>query len=548
MRTIFKIALVTLIVIVFGCSSGEKRDNFIIAIASEVQTYNPAFTMTMTEGNISELLYLGLVGYNWDETKGVLEPFPLLAEKWVWNSDSTSVDVYINKKAVWSDGKEITADDVLFTYDIYSDPDVQSKFFGSFENFELEKDNSIDLQKTFKIIDPKTIRINLKKGSVPSTFNFDLPLLPKHIFGNGARKELVNSGHNLSPVGSGPYKLSEWKKNQFIKLTLDKNSFLANEASIKELVFKVIPDYNSRIIQLQKEEIDFAEELKSSDVKTLTGSSLLKVVTVKGRDYDYLGLNNINPVSFAAKRIEPHPVFGDSLVRKAIAYAVDREMIVEDFLGGFGKSAVTPVAPIFKSLVDTLIKPYPYSLKKSKELLSRAGWSDSDNDGILDRGGRKFSLKIAIQGNNKLRNEIVIIIKDNLKQIGADASIEVVEPAIFVESMFARKFDAFISGWSVPIPIDLAPYWNSDLINNPANTAGYRSNKADQLLSKMKTRIPENERRRLYKEFQGVIYNETPVVFLFWSDKIVAFNKRLANPDFSPLGTVHYCWNWRLAD
>ncbi len=548
MRAILKIALISLIVIVFGCTGTEKRDNFIVAIASDVQTFNPAFTMTMTEGNISELLYLGLVGYNWNENKGVLEPYPLLAEKWEWNSDSTSVEVFIDKRAKWSDGKDVTADDVLFTYDIYSDPDVQSKFYGSFENFELEKDNSIDLKKTFLIINDKTIKITFKKGGIASTFCFDLPLLPKHIFGNISRKELVNAPQNLTPVGSGPYKMSEWKKNQYIKLSIDRSSYLAGETSINEILFKVIPDYNSRIVQLKKGEIDFAEELKASDVKELSKSNHLNIVTVKGRDYDYLGLNNINPASFSNRKIEQHPLFGDSLVRKAIAYAVDREMIVDDYLGGYGKTAVTPVAPIFKTLVDSLIKPYPYSLKASIELLTRAGWKDNDNDGILDRGGKKFSFKLAIQGNNKLRNEIATIIKDNLKQIGAEVTIEVLEPAIFVESMFGRKFDAFISGWSVPIPIDLSPYWSSDLENNPANTAGYRSKKADLLLSKMKSKISDGERSGLYKEFQKVIYNETPVVFLFWSDKIVAFNKRLANPGFSPLGTVHYCWNWRLAE
>ena len=548
MKTIFKIAVLSLLLFVFGCSSNQKRENFIIGIASDVQTFNPAFTMTMTEGNVSELIYLGLVGYNWNEVKGILEPYPLLAESWSWGPDSSFVNIKINKNAKWSDGEDITSDDIIFSFDIYSDQEIQSKFFGTFENFELKKDQAIDLEKTFSVVSNKEIKINFRKGAAASTFNFDLPLLPKHIFEKAGRKGLINSSLNLNPVGSGPYILKEWKKNQFIKLQLNKNSYLADEKSIKEIVFKIIPDYNNRIVQLKKNEIDFVEELKYEEAKDLKNDNSLIISTIKGRDYDYVGLNNIDPARFEKGIIEGNVFFADSLVRKAITYAIDREMIVDDYLGGYGKTAAVPIAPIFKSIVDTSIKVYPYSPKIAKEILAKAGWTDSNNDGLLDKKGKTFSFSLAIQGSNKLRNEIATIIKDNLKQIGIEVKIESYEPSVFVEKMFGRKFDAFISGWSVPIPVDLKPYWNSDLKNNQANTTGYRNKRIDILLDKMKSRLSVLEQKTVYSEFQKIIYNENPAVFLFWSDKIVSYNKKLSNTDFSPLGTVHYCWKWRLAD
>jgi len=547
MKTIFKTISFLLILLLLSCGKNKERENVIIGIDSDVQTFNPAFTMTMTEGNISELMYLGLVGYNWNASIGMLEPYPLLAEKLEWGKDSAYVDIKIQNNAKWSDGTDITTADVLFSFDIYSDPDVQSKFFGTFENFELKKNQAIDLEKTFRIISNKEIRINFKKGSTPSTFSFDMPLLPGHIFNKIDRKDLINSDLNLKPIGSGPYVLNEWKKNQYIKLKLNKSSFLAETNSIDELVFKVIPDYNNRIIQLQNKEIDFLEELKFGEVKKLKEEKNINIVTVKGRDYDYLGLNNIDPVKFGKGIIEGNTYFADSLVRKAITYAIDREMIVDDYLGGFGKPALTPVAPIFKSIVDTTIQTYPYSPKIAREILSKAGWTDTNNDGFIDKNGKIFSFTLAIQGSNKLRNEIASIIKDNLKQIGIDVKIQAYEQSVFIENMFKRKFDAFISGWSVPIPVDLKPYWNSDLKNNFANTVGYRNKKVDVLLDRMKTRISVGVLKQLYSEFQKTIYKESPAVFLFWSDRIVAYNTKIGNADFSPLGTIHYCWKWRLA-
>ncbi len=548
MKTVLKITSIFLLLLLFGCSGSKKRDNFIIGISSDIESFNPAFTMTMTEGNVSELIYLGLVGYNWNEAKGDLEPFPLLAESWTWGKDSSYVDIKINKDAKWSDGTDLTAQDVLFTFDFYSDPAVQSKFYGTFENFILKKDQSIDLEKTFRIVSDKEIIINFAKGGKPSTFSFDLPLLPKHIFEKVNRKEAVNSDLNLKPVGSGPYVLDEWNKNQYIKLKLNKNSFLTGNGSIGELVFKVVPDYNNLIVQLKKGEIDFAEELKFEDVKSLKENSDLVITTIKGRDYDYMGLNNIDPDAYAKGEIKSNPLFGDSLVRKAVIHAIDREMIVNEYLGGYGKTAVVPIAPIFKSIADTLLKPYSYSLKTAKELLSRAGWNDTDSDGYVDKNGKNFSFTLAVPGGNKLRSEIATIIKDNLKQAGIQVSIEPVEPSVFVEKMFARKFNAFLSGWSVPIPIDLKPYWYSDLKNNPANTVGFRNKKTDQLLDEMKKRLPPAAEKKVYYDFQRIMYDDAPAVFLFWKDKIAAYNSRLRETGFSPLGTVHYCWKWRLAN
>lgn len=548
MKTIFKVSSLFMIMLFLGCSGQKERSNVIIGIESDVATFNPAFTMTMTEGNISELIYLGLVGYNWNSAKGILEPYPLLAEKWDWSEDSSFVYVKINSNAKWSDGRDITSEDVVFTFDVYSDPDVQSKFFGTFENYELKNNQAIDIEKTFQIVSGKELKIYFKKGRPAVTFNFDMPLLPKHIFGKISRKDLIISDLNLSPVGSGPYVLDEWKKNQYIKLKLNKNSFLAEPKSVEELVFKIIPDYNNRIIQLQNNEIDFLEELKYEEVKKLKEEKNISTVTVKGRDYDYLGLNNIDPAKYEKGIIEGNVFFADSSTRKAIIYAINRDMIVEEYLGGYGKTAVTPIAPIFKSIIDTSLTVYPYSPKTAKDILAKAGWADLNNDGFIERKGKTFSFTLAIQGNNKLRSEIAAIIKDNLKQVGIDVNIKVYEQSVFVENMFMRKFDAFLSGWSVPIPVDLKPYWHSDLKNNMANTVGYRNKQADVLLDKMKTRLSTENLKQLFYEFQKMIYRESPAVFLFWSDKIVSYNNKIGNADFSPLGTIHYCWKWRLAN
>ena len=140
------------------------------------------------------------------------------------------------------------------------------------------------------------------------------------------------------------------------------------------------------------------------------------------------------------------------------------------------------------------------------------------------------------------------MVKNNLKAIGIDVTIETVEPQVFWSSVFAKKYNAWIAGWMVPIPLNLKPYWYSDLKNNPANLTSYQNKTADRLLEKMETKIPKDELNKTYKEFLSILHEDAPVTFLFWKDNIVAYNKKINGVAVSPLGVVHKCWNWTISN
>ena len=547
---LFSIALVIIAALIFSCSGNkDSKKRIVIAIPADVTTFNPMYATTVNEGNISELIYLGLGEFKWDQEKGDLTLRPLLAQSWEWSPDSTSLTVQLRKDVVWSDGVQFNADDVIFTYDLYSDSRTQSKFFGMFKNFYLKKDLSIDIEKSFEKLSPFEFRINFTKNSVPTINDIGYPILPKHIFQKIPRENLANSEVNLKPVGTGPYMLSAWEKNQSIKLVDNEKSVLYSKEIIPELIFEIIPDYNARINKLKSEEIDFAEEIKPSDVEDLSKNDKLKIEFQKGRSYDYVGWNNIDPEAYnKSKKIVSNQLFGNANIRKALTYAIDRKTILEEFLLNYGELAVGPIAPIFRNSINESLKQYPFDPEKAKNILSQEGWKDSNFNGTIDKNGKEFSFTLTIPGGNPLRTYSATMIKDNLKSVGIDVTVQTVEPQVFWAGAFAKKYNAWIAGWMVPIPINLKPYWYSDLKNSPVNLCSYQNKEADKLLEKMDSRISKDELNKTYKKFLAILYDDAPVTFLFWKHNIVVYNKRINGVEVSPLGVVHKCWNWSITE
>ncbi len=544
------IALLAIVIITSaGCGKKEnsKRNYVTIGISSDIESINPLYAFSENEGNITELLYLSLVKHDWNNATGELDSSPMLAESWEWGKDSSYIIFNLRKGVYWSDSTEVTAGDVVFSFDVYSDPDVQSKFFGSYDKMFLEKNGKINIKKTFELLSPYKLRINFVKGSIPSLFDVDMPIIPEHIFAKVNRKSFTTAEQNFKSVYDGPFLLAKWEKNQAVVLKANKNSFLFEPGSITEIVFKVIPSYKGRLTQLQSGEIDLAEGIKTEDAAGLKKNSGLQIATVSGRNYDYAGWNNIDPDVYGkTKKKVPNKLFGSAIVRTALACALNRQEVLDEYMNNYGRIAAGPVSPIFSSAYDKNIEPYAYSVQKAKELLSEDGWKDSDNDGILDKNGLKFSFTFYYPSGNPRRSFAAEVFKNNLKEIGIDAKPEPQEMGVFIGSLNKHKYNAWMAGWAIPIPMDLKLFWYSDLKEAPLNYPGFSDPEADKIIERLCGKISDAEKNILYKKFQQIIHKDQPVTFLYWVDNLTAYNKRIKNIKINPLGSVHDCWEWKV--
>jgi peptide/nickel transport system substrate-binding protein len=296
---------------------------------------------------------------------------------------------------------------------------------------------------------------------------------------------------------------------------------------------------------LKNGEIDLMLDIKADDYSALLKNNYINIVAVKGREYDYAGWNNIDPEIYKkTKQIVPNKLFGNNNVRKALTFSINRDEILKQFLNNHGETAFGPVSPIFNDSFNNNLHPMPYSPDSAKKLLEEAGWKDTDMNGTLKKDGREFSFTLCIPGGNPRREFTATVIQNNLQAIGIKVKIEKLEPEVFFQKMFNRELVAWVAGWTVPIPLDLKVFWYSRLEDTPLNIAGYQNNYADDLLEKIEAAQNRDEKNVLYKRLQEVLYKTNPVTFLFWDDKLIAYNKRIQNLIASPLGIFNGCWNW----
>ena len=540
------VASFLLILIIFSCTSQNNRNNVIIGITSDVESFVPLYAFSVEEGNITELLYLSLLQYKWDSDIGEAEFQPMLASKWSWDEKKETLSIVLRDDVYWSDGVKCTVDDVIFSLDLYSDPDVQSRALGFFDKYYTDEDGHILVDKSLVKISDNELQIKFKMGSHPDLFDIDHPIIPKHVFENIRRSKINVDEINQNPVTNGPYKLKKWDRDQAIILEKDTTSFLIDENSPGQIIFKVIPEYQIRLTQLQNGEIDLMEDIQTDDIEKLKSNGSINVVPISGRDFDYIAWNNIDPKKFREDgSIVKNVLFGSANVRKALTYALNRKAVIDEYLSGYGQLAVGPVSPIFKNIFDTSVKPYEFNPEKAKELLSNEGWKDSNGDGTIDKNGIEFAFTLHIPSGNPRRDFAASLFKNNLLAVGIDMTIEQNELGTFIDNLSGKKYDAWMAAWVVPIPINLRISWYSELEETPFNFVSYQNKEVDKLLDKIRNGSSKNVKED-YQKIQKLIHGDEPYSFLYWVDNIVSYNKRITQIDISPLGSVRHCWKWRV--
>jgi peptide/nickel transport system substrate-binding protein len=537
--------LIFLSLLIAGCGTEEKRSVVIIGISADPESLNPLYSFSGFEMAITDILYPSLVQHHWDKDKGEMMTTPLLAEKWEWSDDSASVRIFLRKDITWSDGKNLTAEDVIFSFDLFSDPVIQSRLYGIFNNFNTDEDMKI-VPGTFDIENAHVFTVYFREGVIPSIIDIEVPVLPAHIFGSLEKDQVVFSEKDITPVTCGAYNLKSWSRNQSVILEKNVSSFLVNDNTPDEVVFRIIPDYNARLTQLRNGEIDLVDDIRINDVERLRKENLI-IDFIKGREYDYIGWNNIDPVRFTKSGdIVPNRLFNDPAVRRALTMSVNRMEILKDYMLNYGEVASSPVSPIFREAINRDLHPLEYNPSAAREILKSSNWVDNNRNGIIDRNGAEFSFILNIPSGNPRREFAAVVIRNNLKLVGIDVKIEPLEPSVFFEKLLNRELNAWIAGWSVPIPPDLKPFWYSDSKTGPFNVVSYNNSEVDMLLNSIEKERNPGRKNILLHQVQQIIYTENPVTFLYWVDNIVAYNKRIKDISITPLGAVHNIWEWQI--
>ncbi|MCE1273308.1 MAG: ABC transporter substrate-binding protein, partial [Chlorobiales bacterium] len=466
----FSFLLVLVAALLFsGCSrqkggeqlSGSARDTtLVIAMLGDADYLNPVLASSVTSGNITGLIYPSLLQAEFDTSTGLLNylalekslrpvsdkggrsPKGALARTWTMSPDHRSITYILRSDARWEDGKPVVAGDFKFAYRLYGNPVIASPRQQYLAELVGADKGAVDFDRAIETPNDTTLVFHFYKP-VPehlALFHTSLTPVPEHVWKSVRPDQFRESKLNMQPVGSGPYRLVTWNRQQDVTLSSNPSCVLPKPGNIRRIMFRIVPDYTVRLTQLQTGGVDVVENVKPEDFTSIQrGNQNVELRTVGLRVFDYVGWSNIDHDYYnQTKKFRPHPLFGSSVVRQALTHAIDREAIIDGYLGKYGTICNTDISPSLKWAYDDTIKPLTYDPALAAKLLEQEGWLPGP-DGIRQKNGRRFSFTLYTNAGNDRRNYACTVIQQNLRELGIECKIEMQESNVFFENLQSRK-------------------------------------------------------------------------------------------------------------
>lgn len=434
------------------------------------------------------------------------DPQPYLAETWKLAEDGKSLTLNLRKNAVFHDGKPVTSADVAFSIMAIKANHPFTTMLGPVEKVDTP--------------DPHTaiIRMSVPHPAIVLAMSPALcPIMPKHVYDGGDLKVHPKNGEGL--IGSGPFKLVEFKASQRIVLEKFDKFFLEGRPYLDRIVINVTPDTASLVLGLERGDVQMLPFVTvPTDLKRLASNNNF---TLTNRGYEGIG-----PINWLAFNLERKPL-SDLNVRKAIATAIDKNFIVKALMGGFAIPADGPIVPSSPFAVTDVVR-YPVDLKKAAAILDAAGYKAGPD-------GDRFKLTIDYLPNaDDQQRNVAEYIRAQLKKVGI--AVDVRASADFpswAKRMASHDFDMsmdLVFNWGDPVIGVHRTYLSTNI--RPivwTNTQSYNNPKVDELLNTAAGVLEPTKRKAYYATFQKNVTDDLPIYFINVVPYHTAMSKRVGN-------------------
>lgn len=455
--------------------SGNGGGTFIIRTVGDPMSFNPVMNADDNGYPIFQNMFLRLCALD----AGKQNLVPEAAKEWSYNDDATELTFILRDDIKWTDGEKLTSEDVKYTFDtIKVNP---SYYFSSNMQNVASIETPDEYTVVFKLSQPDASFVKLLGWY--ATF-----IIPEHVYNNG--QDWAENPANNNPVTSGPFKFEEYKQGESV--TLVRNDDFPEPAKLDKLVFSVIPDEATAIQAVKNGEIDFFENFPPSSLEELEADENLRVVI---NEYP-------SPIRMVFN-LETE-ILSDPAVRKAIAYAINRDEISEKVFQGVQKAEYSMYPSMMEWAANTENTAPEFNIAKAIEILEEAGYT-KDADGFYIRG-----LTIdTFEGNGF--PDTVKLLKATLAEVGIEAELNVQEYNSWSQKVGDNR-DFMIElqgGFMGPDPAALATRVQTGMT---FNWGSYSNTEVDELLQKGAATGNQDERAGYYKEAQKILAEELPYV------------------------------------
>lgn len=514
MNKLLKSLILSIFIILPGvlsvqAGSHKKGGTLIMSVGATPRHLNPAVQSGIDTGAPGAQLFATPLRFdeNWN-------PQPYLAESWSISDDGLSVTLNLVKGATFHDGKPITSKDVAFSIKTIKAHHPFKTMFGAVKRVDTPDSHTavIRLSKPHPAL---LLALSSQLGAV----------IPEHIYGDGQDPK-THPRNSENVVGSGPFKLVEFVRDQHIILEKNENFFLEGKPYLDKIVMRIIKDPSARSLGRENGEIHLsAFESTPQDILHSKGIAHL---TATDKGYAAIG-----PITWLAFNTKSKPT-SDVRVRQAIAYAVDRNFLINAVMRGTSKPAYTGIHPdsIFH---EPNVERYDLDINKANQILDDAGYS-KNSDGI------RFPLNIDYGWPSA--KPMAEYMKPQLKKIGIDVTVRT-----------SAGFPAWaktVSNWEFDMTVDVVFNWGDPVIGVHrtylcenakkgviwSNTQQYCNPEVDQILEKAGQENDRNQRIALYSKAQKLISKDVPIYFTDTVPYHTIYNhKKVGNPPSTIWGT-----------
>ena len=539
----------------------KNQDNTVYArLPAEPDRLNPIISTNVYARVVNEQIFLYLLHFD----PQTLELQPQLAKgrpkvEELSNGEYAGGVAYtfeIHEEASWDNGQPITARDFEFTLKALFNPKVNAAGVRAYLDYIRDVRPDPGNPKRFTVFTDK-------KYIIGETAVSNIPILPEYIYDPGgllktiALKELADPARAEqlakenravqdfadafnSPrfsrekgfiAGSGPYEFEEWATGQRIILNRKKNwwgdklaeQYPLLQAFPDKLVFMIIPDQSAAIVALKDQQVDVTSQIDAKDFVDLRGNEMVNQLyqlhTPSSLAYYFIGINN------------KKDKLADKRVRRALAHLVDVPSLIDDLFYGLAERTVGPFHPA-KPYYHKGLEPIPFDPEKARALLAEAGWEDTNGNGIADKeinGQRvEMELEFKISSASKFANSHALLFQEDAKKAGVAVNIVPKEFTVLIDDTKKRDYELYSGAWAQdPVIDDPKQLWHSESDTpDGSNRVGFTNARADSLIEEIRVTLDEGKRNQLYKEFQELVYDEQPYVFLFSPLERIAISRR----------------------
>ncbi len=448
---------------------------------------------------------------------------PDLAKSWRMESDSVLL-IELRTDVLWDDSTRVTADDVVFTIEKQRDPETASP-----------RRSDVTAVKSVVARDSFTVAVTMSRTGLYSVNALlEVVPVPKHILGDIPSAKLRDAPFGRQPVGNGYYKFASWTSGQ--NLTLEVNPGKPDgRAAIDRIVMRFIPDISAAMTELMTGSGDLIPKLPSSQKNSVAASSNVKV---------YNG-PRVRP-AWIAWNTRKAPL-DDKRVRTALLMAVNRPEIVKALFGADGTVAYSPVPEVLREHSPS-VRAVPFDIAGARLLLSQAGWTDTDGDGLVDKGGKALRIQVDFISSDKTREDVLVAMQSMLRQIGVDLAPRAYESSAWVGRLRDGSFTASFWGWGwgpgVAGPNAEAVFHSRSIPPNGPNFAASRNPRADALIDSTLSVTDTTRARALWAQLEQILIDDAVYAPIYMDPELFAVHSRFRNVKFRGIEWVEDVPYW----